>query len=70
MVTNDKDWTFTNSGPIIYSSLDMGEVYDANCEEKFDGWKNTGFDDSDWKTASVVPVARTTYSGEDRDFDA
>jgi alpha-L-rhamnosidase len=67
--TNDKDWKFYNKGPIVYSSLDLGEVYDATREAEILGWNNVGFDDSEWKNASVVPLEETTFSGEKRERD-
>ncbi len=67
VTTNNKDWKFYNRGPIIYSSLDMGEIYDATRETIIEGWTNTGFDDSSWESASEVPLEGTAYSGEERD---
>ncbi len=67
IVSND-NWKFFNEGPIRYSSLDLGEIYDATAESKIEGWSQPGFDDSDWKPASVVPLEGTSYSGEESDF--
>ena len=52
ITTNDREWKFYNAGPIIYSSLDLGEIYNA-----------TG-----WKQAQVVTLDGTTFSGEEREF--
>ncbi|MDX8337748.1 family 78 glycoside hydrolase catalytic domain [Draconibacterium sp. IB214405] len=68
ITSNDKDWQYYNDGPIQYSSLDLGEIYDATKDEKVTGWSKPGFDNSAWKTASIVPLEGTTYSGEERDF--
>ncbi|WP_297094772.1 family 78 glycoside hydrolase catalytic domain [uncultured Draconibacterium sp.] len=68
ITSNDKDWKFYNQGPIIYSSLDQGEIYDATRESDIAGWSTTGFDDSAWQQATEVPLEGTTYSGEERDF--
>ncbi|WP_163322778.1 family 78 glycoside hydrolase catalytic domain [Draconibacterium mangrovi] len=68
IVSNDKDWQFYNDGPIQYSSLDLGEIHNAAKEEKIEGWSEAGFDNSEWKTASVVPIEGTTFDEEERDF--
>ncbi len=67
IATNDNDWKFYNKGPIVYSSLDLGEIYDATKEAKIEGWAKAGFDDSGWKSATVVPLEDTSFSGEDID---
>jgi alpha-L-rhamnosidase len=69
ITTNDRDWKFFNEGPVIYSSLDLGEIYDATREAAVDGWTRAGYDDSGWKQASVVPLDGTTFSGEEREFN-
>lgn len=69
ITTNDKDWKFFSDGPIIYSSLDLGEIYDATKETGIDGWSAPGYDDSAWKAASVVSLEGTAYSGIERAFD-
>lgn len=68
VVTNDNDWKFFNKGPIVYSSLDMGEVYDATREECVMGWSKPSFDDSSWKQAEEVPLMGTTNTGISTDF--
>lgn len=68
ITTNDKDWKYYNDGPIQYSSLYLGEIYNATKEEKIEGWSKPGFDNSGWKTASVVPLEGTTFDGEEREF--
>ena len=65
LTSNAEDWKYYNDGPLVYSSLDLGEIYDATREEGIDGWSSPGFDDSAWKPASVVPLEGTTYSGID-----
>lgn len=69
ITTNDTDWKYYNDGPIKYSSLDLGEIYDATKEAAIEGWLNQGFDDSNWKRAEVVPLEGTTYAGEEREFN-
>ena len=68
IVSNDKDWQFYKDGPIQYSSLDLGEIYDATKDEKIAGWSEDGFDNSAWLSASVVPLEGTTFDEEERDF--
>jgi alpha-L-rhamnosidase len=63
IVTNDKDWKYTNKGPIVYSSMYMGEVYDALQEQKLEGWNRPNFDDSAWQQAAVVPLDGTAFQG-------
>lgn len=69
ITTNDKEWKFYNNGPIVYSSLDLGEVYDATKEGKIMGWIYTGFDDSAWKQVKTVPLVGTSFMGEDKELD-
>jgi len=68
LTSKGQDWKYFGDGPIRYSSLDLGEVYDARKEAGIDGWAEPGFDDSAWKQASVVPLEGTSYSGEERGF--
>ncbi len=68
ITSNGTDWKYSSNGPIRYSSLDMGEVYDATREEAMEGWSEPGFDDTGWSPAQVVPLEGTTYSGEEREF--
>jgi len=68
IVTNDRTWKYHSSGPIIYSSLDFGEVYDAARERAVEGWSTAGYDDSKWKKALVVPLEGTAFIGKDVGF--
>ena len=68
VTTNDKDWKYYNKGPIVYSSLDMGEVYDATREAAIKGWSTAGYNDNAWQQAVTVPLAGTTYTGGAVDF--
>ncbi|MBT3293667.1 MAG: family 78 glycoside hydrolase catalytic domain [Verrucomicrobia bacterium] len=45
-VVTDSSWKACNAGPIRYSSIYHGEVYDAAME--MPGWNQIGFDDSAW----------------------
>ena len=69
ITSNDADWKYYQEGPIQYSSLDLGEVYNATKEAAIDGWTEPGYDDSGWKPAVVVPLEGTTFSGEEREFN-
>lgn len=61
ITTNDKTWKYFNDGPILYSSLQLGEVYDAEKESKIKGWDTAEYDDdSEWKSATEVPLDSTT----------
>ena len=68
-VTNDRDWKLYSAGPIRYSSLDFGEVYDSSREPAIDGWATAAYNDSKWKKAVVVPLNGTTFVGSELGFD-
>lgn len=51
IVTTDESWK-TSLSPILYNGLHSGEIYDARMEQP--GWNSSGFDDTNWKDASVV----------------
>ncbi|MBI4893504.1 MAG: alpha-L-rhamnosidase N-terminal domain-containing protein, partial [Acidobacteria bacterium] len=65
LVTGDPAWKFSNHGPLVYGSLDNGEVYDATREAAVAGWTSAAYNDSKWKPASVVPLQGTTFSGSE-----
>lgn len=69
VTTNDKTWKYFNDGPILYSSLQLGEVYDATRESKINGWDTVGFTDKDWKTAIKIPLENTTYADNSGRYD-
>lgn len=68
IATDDKNWKYYNKGPVVYSSLDMGEVQDAGKGAAIKDWSTTGYDDSQWKEAVKVPLEGTTYTGSSTDF--
>ncbi len=45
-IVSDGGWKATDEGPLRYSSIYHGEIYDAARE--MPGWSKTGFDDSAW----------------------
>ena len=69
ITTNDKDWKYFNKGPVVYSSLDMGEVYDATREAGIEGWSSASYDDSNWKNAVSVPLEGTAFMGNSTERD-
>ena len=52
-IVSDGSWTLAD-GPTTSESLWFGETYDARLEQP--GWNDTGFDDSGWRPARVVPA--------------
>jgi alpha-L-rhamnosidase len=64
ITTNNRDWKYFNLGPVVYGSLDMGEVYDATREASLEGWSTTAFDDSRWDNAVEVNLEGTSFSGK------
>ena len=63
VTTNPRTWKYYGSGPVIYSSLDFGEVYDAARDRAVAGWSTVACDDSKWKPAAVVPIEGTAFTG-------
>lgn len=45
-INSDSDWNGTRNGPIRFSGIYDGEIYDANLE--MSGWSIPGFDISSW----------------------
>jgi alpha-L-rhamnosidase len=45
-IVTDASWKATKTGPLRFSQIYDGEVYDARME--MPGWNELGFDDSDW----------------------
>ena len=68
ITTNDKDWKYYNDGPILYSSLDFGEAYDAGKEAAIEGWTTASYNDSKWKKATAIDLKGTAYMGGELDF--
>ncbi len=50
-IVTDSSWR-TAGGPIVYDDTRHGEIYDARLERA--GWTESGFDESNWKSPSVV----------------
>jgi alpha-L-rhamnosidase len=64
VTTNSRDWKYFTDGPLIYGSLDMGEVYDATREASLEGWSSSSFDDSNWKKAVEIALDGTAFMGK------
>jgi len=64
VTSNTAAWKYFNAGPIVYSSLYMGEVYDATRESAIDGWSTAAYDDRSWRSAERVDLASTAYGGD------
>jgi alpha-L-rhamnosidase len=63
ITTNTRTWKYYSQGPIAYSSLDFGEVYDSTRETAIAGWTTAAYDDRAWKSVVVVPLEGTTFTG-------
>ena len=63
ITSNGRTWKYYGNGPVVYSSLDLGEVYDAAKEPAVAGWTTVGYNDRPWKKAVVVPLEGTVFSG-------
>ncbi|MGJ5818624.1 family 78 glycoside hydrolase catalytic domain [Paludibaculum fermentans] len=63
ITSNDKTWKYFASGPVLYSSLDFGEIYDAARDQAVEGWTTAAYNDSKWKPAAAVPLQGTTFAG-------
>lgn len=50
IITTDENWLWAD-GPVTFSCIYDGEVYDANLEQP--GWTAQDFDDSGWKPVTV-----------------
>ena len=68
VTTDPAGWKYFAAGPITYSSLDMGEVYDATRERAVDGWSTAAYNDARWHPAVEVPLAGSVSTGPEGDF--
>ena len=60
-IVSDGSWTIAD-GPTTSESLWFGETYDARLEQP--GWNTTGFDDSSWRPARIVPAPAGKLSAQ------
>jgi alpha-L-rhamnosidase len=63
VVTHPQTWKYYGNGPVVYGSLDFGEIYDAAREGAIEGWSTPAYSDVRWKSAVAVPIEGTTFSG-------
>ena len=63
VATDPGTWKYYGNGPVVYGSLDFGEIYDAARERAVEGWDTAAYDDSKWKNAVVVPLRRHGIRG-------
>ena len=56
VVTSPSTWQCFSKGPVAYSSLFQGEVYDASREATVEGWSTASYDASAWKPACKVAL--------------
>jgi alpha-L-rhamnosidase len=54
LVVSDEKWQ-TTTGPILYSDIYDGEMYDARLE--FPGWDKAGFDTTGWESAKATALS-------------
>jgi len=64
IVSNPETWRYFNNGPILYSSLFQGEVYDARKECLIEGWATAVYDDSAWEQSVEVELCGTINRDE------
>ncbi len=65
VTTNPGTWKYYGGGPVVYSSLDFGEIYDAAKEHAVEGWSTAAYDDRNWKSAVDVPLEGTAFIGSE-----
>lgn len=62
-VVSDETWT-CEEGPIRFSSIRLGETYDASWEAE--GWDQPGFDDQGWHDVRVIRGPRGELKAQNR----
>ncbi len=51
-IISDESWSSSNTGPIIWSDIYNGEVFDSRLE--MPGWSQVGYNDKDWSKSKEV----------------
>jgi alpha-L-rhamnosidase len=59
---SDEFWKATAAGPIRANTIYDGENYDARME--LTGWDKTGFNDSSWDAAALLPASNVAMSSQ------
>ena len=54
IVSSPDTWQYSTDGPIVYSSLFQGEIY--NSEREQPGWDRAGFQGESWFPAREIPL--------------
>ena len=54
IVASDSKWKGTDKGPIRFSGIYDGEIYDTNFE--MPGWNKPGFDADNWEPVRTLPI--------------
>lgn len=54
VITSDNSWKGTTSGPLRFSEIYDGEVYNANLE--IPNWNTSHFDDKNWEKVEVISI--------------
>ena len=55
VVATEESWRITSNGATFHSAVRSGEYYDARKE---DGWRELGYDDSNWEDAKIVDAPK------------
>lgn len=63
VVTGKRGWKYFGGGPVVYGSLQQGEVYDASRDAAVAGWSTPGYDDKAWREAEAVTLADSAFPG-------
>jgi alpha-L-rhamnosidase len=65
VITSDESWK-TDYGPILFSEIYHGEIYDAR--EDIPGWDLPGYDDTSWKEIKRLDIDKTILTAQDGVF--
>jgi alpha-L-rhamnosidase len=65
--TSGQTWKYFNRGPVVYSSLYLGEVYDATREAAVHDWSTPAYDDGEWHPAARISLSHTADVSDDKD---
>ncbi|MDF2789394.1 MAG: alpha-L-rhamnosidase [Neobacillus sp.] len=62
IIVTDDTWE-TSTGPILFSELYHGEIYDARLERR--GWSEPGFNETNWKSVIVQNLPLTNLVAQE-----
>ncbi|HHV97962.1 MAG TPA: family 78 glycoside hydrolase catalytic domain [Clostridiaceae bacterium] len=62
LILSDESWKAIE-GPILYSEIYHGEIYDARLEQN--GWDSPGFDDSNWRSVETIDYDMSVLTPQD-----